>query len=114
MKAGLRETRAWLSLWNRWQPDLFIDCHVTDGADYQYNITYQFEHHEGVAPSVLSWSGDESAKFFPPWKPRATSVSWYLEFANNRDFSKGAFVTSTVVRVAAQLLYPLAKHGPAS
>src|ERR1043166_3854231 len=46
MKADTAETRAWLSLWNRWKPDLFIDCHVTDGADYQYNITYQHEHHD--------------------------------------------------------------------
>ncbi len=55
MKADTPETRAWLSLWNQWKPDLFIDCHVTDGADYQYNITYQHEHHAGVAPSVLAW-----------------------------------------------------------
>src|SRR6266511_3924077 len=55
MKADTPETRAWLSLWNRWKPDLFIDCHVTDGADYQYNITYQHEHHAGVAESLLAW-----------------------------------------------------------
>src|SRR6266550_3452818 len=40
MKADAPETRAWLRLWNSWNPDLFIDCHVTDGADYRYNITY--------------------------------------------------------------------------
>src|SRR6185369_16929325 len=33
MKADTPETRAWLKLWDEWQPDLFIDCHVTDGAD---------------------------------------------------------------------------------
>src|SRR5712691_13019545 len=31
MKADAPETRAWLSLWNKWRHDLFIDCHVTDG-----------------------------------------------------------------------------------
>jgi murein tripeptide amidase MpaA len=36
LKAETPEIRAWLQLFNRWQPDLFIDCHVTDGADYQY------------------------------------------------------------------------------
>jgi hypothetical protein len=39
MKADTPETRAWLKLWDEWQPDLFIDCHVTDGADYRCNIT---------------------------------------------------------------------------
>src|ERR1700704_5700357 len=58
MKADTPETRAWLALWNEWQPDLFVDCHVTDGADYRYNITYQHEHHAGVAPGVLAWEED--------------------------------------------------------
>ena len=47
MKADTPETRAWLKLWDQWQPDLFIDCHVTDGADYRCNITYHHEHHDG-------------------------------------------------------------------
>jgi murein tripeptide amidase MpaA len=90
MKADTPETRAWLSLWNHWQPDLFIDCHVTDGADYQYNITYQFEHHEGIAPSVLSWEREVmNGKVFPAMEAAGNIVSWYLEFADNRDFSKG-------------------------
>ncbi|HKR58846.1 MAG TPA: M14 family metallopeptidase [Pyrinomonadaceae bacterium] len=90
MKADTPETRAWLALWNRWHPDLFIDCHVTDGADYQYNITYQFEHHEGIAPSVLAWEREVmNGKVFPAMEAEGNVVSWYLEFADNRDFPKG-------------------------
>ena len=90
MKADTPETRAWLELWNRWHPDLFIDCHVTDGADYQYNITYQFEHHDGIAPSVLAWEREVmDKKVFPATEAAGNVVSWYLEFADNRDFSKG-------------------------
>lgn len=90
MKADTPETRAWLRLWNGWHPDLFIDCHVTDGADYQYNITYQFEHHEGIAPSVLAWEREVmNGKVFPAMEAEGNIVSWYLEFADNRDFSKG-------------------------
>src|SRR5258705_4194442 len=58
MKADTPETRAWLSLWNEWQPDLFIDCHVTDGADYRSNITYHFERHEGLDPEIVEWEQD--------------------------------------------------------
>ncbi|HEV7797944.1 MAG TPA: M14 family metallopeptidase [Pyrinomonadaceae bacterium] len=90
MKADTSETRAWLSLWNRWTPDLFIDCHVTDGADYRYNITYQHEHHEGVAPSVLAWEKkviDE--RVAPATEAAGNVVSWYLEFIDNRDLPKG-------------------------
>ena len=47
MKADAPETRAWLALWNEWKPDFFIDCHVTDGADFHYNLTYEYAHHRG-------------------------------------------------------------------
>jgi hypothetical protein len=90
MKADTPETRSWLALWNRWKPDLFIDCHVTDGADYQYNITYQHEHHAGVAESVLAWEKrviDE--RVAPATEAAGNTVSWYLEFIDNRDLTKG-------------------------
>jgi murein tripeptide amidase MpaA len=90
MKADTPETRAWLSLWNLWKPDLFVDCHVTDGADYQYNITYQHEHHAGVAESVLAWEKkviDE--RVAPATEAAGNVISWYLEFIDNRDLTKG-------------------------
>jgi len=90
MKADAPETRAWLRLWNNWQPDLFIDCHVTDGADYRYNITYHHEHHGGVPPSVLAWERDVFDKRVPPqMEAEGNVVSWYLEFKDNRDLAKG-------------------------
>lgn len=90
MKADTPETRAWLVLWNHWQPDLFIDCHVTDGADYRYNITFQHEHHAGVAEPVLAWE----KKVFDDRVAAETEaagnlISWYLEFIDNRDLPKG-------------------------
>src|SRR6185295_2404586 len=90
MKADTPETRAWLSLWNEWKPDLFIDCHVTDGADYRYNITYQHEHHAGIPETVLAWERkviDE--RVAPATESAGNIVSWYLEFIDNRDLPKG-------------------------
>lgn len=90
MKADTPETRAWLSLWNHWKPDLFIDCHVTDGADYQYNITYQHEHHAGIAPSVLAWEEQViDARVAPATAAAGNVISWYLEFIDNRDLPRG-------------------------
>jgi len=69
---------------------LFIDCHVTDGADYRVNITFQHEHHEGVAPSVLAWEKrviDE--RVAAATEAAGNVVSWYLEFIDNRDLTKG-------------------------
>src|SRR5689334_9368358 len=90
MKADTPETRAWLRLWNEWQPDLFIDCHVTDGADYRCNITYHHEHHAGIDDAVLDWERD----VFDDKVKNATAaagnvISWYLEFIDNRDLTLG-------------------------
>jgi hypothetical protein len=90
MKADTPETRAWLRLWNEWQPDLFIDCHVTDGADYRCNITYHHEHHAGIDDAVLDWERD----VFDDKVKQATGaagnvISWYLEFIDNRDLTLG-------------------------
>ena len=35
-----RRRAAFLREWNRWLPDFFVDDHVTDGADYQYDMTF--------------------------------------------------------------------------
>ncbi|HEX2271988.1 MAG TPA: M14 family metallopeptidase, partial [Pyrinomonadaceae bacterium] len=90
MKADTPETRAWLKLWNEWNPDLFIDCHVTDGADYRCNITYHHERHSGVDSAVVEWEQDVFGGHVAPATAAAGNViSWYLEFIDNRDLTLG-------------------------
>jgi Zinc carboxypeptidase len=90
MKADTPETRAWIQLWNQWQPDLFIDCHVTDGADYRCNITYHHEHHAGVDSAVIEWERDVfGGKVAPATEAAGNVISWYLEFIDNRDLTLG-------------------------
>ncbi len=43
LKADAPETRGFLREWNHWLPDFFVDNHVTDGADYQYDVTFSIE-----------------------------------------------------------------------
>ncbi|WP_224482899.1 M14 family metallopeptidase [Robertkochia aurantiaca] len=40
---------------NQYDPDLYIDVHVTDGADYQYDITYGYTGDTGYSPAVEEW-----------------------------------------------------------
>lgn len=90
MKAETPETRAWLRLWQQWQPDLFIDCHVTDGADYRCNITYHHEHHAGVDSAVIEWEREVfGGKVAPATEAAGNVISWYLEFIDNRDLTLG-------------------------
>jgi murein tripeptide amidase MpaA len=90
MKADAPETRAWLKLWTEWNPDLLIDCHVTDGADFQYNITYIYEHHEHASAPVLSWMRDAfDQRIFPATESTGNLLAQYMTFRDNRDLAKG-------------------------
>jgi hypothetical protein len=55
MKADAPEMRAWLSLWNTWQPDLHIDTHTTDGGDWQYDIMPAWDTSPLGAEAVAKW-----------------------------------------------------------
>ncbi|CCQ12071.1 FIG00951757: hypothetical protein [Pseudoalteromonas luteoviolacea B = ATCC 29581] len=41
-KLDTPEVRSILNVINEYQPELYVDVHVTDGADYQYDVTYGF------------------------------------------------------------------------
>ena len=54
-KLDTPEVRALVAAIERWQPDLYLDLHVTDGADYQYDITYGWNPPHGWSPAIASW-----------------------------------------------------------
>ncbi|SEN48100.1 Zinc carboxypeptidase [Sphingomonas gellani] len=56
VKAESPEIRAMLTLFNTIDPDLFVDIHVTDGLDYQYDITFGFQDAPYTAsPAINRW-----------------------------------------------------------
>lgn len=56
LKADTVEMRAWLAMWRAWLPDFFIDVHSTDGADYQYALTYSLETHGNLEAGLTAWT----------------------------------------------------------
>ncbi len=50
--------RAVISVLRQWQPDLYLDLHVTDGADYQYDITFGGNGKDGWSPAIGNWIED--------------------------------------------------------
>ncbi|MFV1979996.1 MAG: M14 family metallopeptidase [Rhodothermia bacterium] len=40
---------------NDWDPDLYLDLHVTDGADYQADITYGYNGPHAWSPEIADW-----------------------------------------------------------
>src|SRR5688572_26697389 len=47
LKADTPEMRAMIGLLRKYQPALYMDLHVTDGVDYQYDITFAFSGWRG-------------------------------------------------------------------
>jgi murein tripeptide amidase MpaA len=55
MKADAPETRSFLKMFHHWMPDFFVDDHVTDGADFQYDVTFNIDATPDVAPATAQW-----------------------------------------------------------
>ncbi len=55
MKADAAEMRAMIRAIDTWHPDLYVDLHVTDGADYQYDVTYGWNGPAGFSPAIANW-----------------------------------------------------------
>jgi hypothetical protein len=90
IKADAPEMQAWLKLWQRWLPDFLIDVHTTDGADYQYDLTWYTEDPHKLDPAVSDWQHDVIVNHaMPAYEKRGHLASIYLEFKDGRDPRKG-------------------------
>jgi murein tripeptide amidase MpaA len=58
MKLDQAEMQAVMGLIHKYNPDLYVDIHVTDGIDYQYDVTYGYNGEDGVwsrSPAIAKW-----------------------------------------------------------
>ncbi|CAN5430415.1 M14 family metallopeptidase [soil metagenome] len=58
LKLDQPEMRAVRGLILKYRPDLYVDVHVTDGMDYQYDVTYGFNGEDGAfsrSPAASAW-----------------------------------------------------------
>ncbi len=76
LKADAPEMRDWLKLWNAWLPDFLIDIHTTDGADYQYDLTWYTEDWGPLDAGVKAWQNDAlKARIFTAVEKRGHLLS---------------------------------------
>lgn len=59
LKIDSPELQAWVQLYNKWLPDFFVDCHTTDGADYQYSLTYIGEDENNLTKEQHQWQAEK-------------------------------------------------------
>ena len=83
IKADAPETRALLMLYQKWMPELFIDIHVTNGADFQYVSTYGLDHCGFLAPDLFKWTKDLFEKELKAkMESKGYPIFPYFEFNN--------------------------------
>jgi murein tripeptide amidase MpaA len=70
MKADSPEMQAMLRLINQWSPALYLDIHVTDGIDQQYDITFGYNGDSGA----FSWSPHISQWLNEVYRPSAEAA----------------------------------------
>ncbi len=100
MKADAPETRAFLRLWNEWRPDFFFDLHVTDGADFQYNITYEYAHFQEVSPFIKNWMDEYfDGRIVAEVEKEGNLLTHYLEFGG-REVTSGIYTFIATPRFA--------------
>jgi hypothetical protein len=74
MKADAPEMQSMLKLVNEWNPDFIIDTHTTDGADYQYTVTYSLEWSKNIYHQTGQWLKEN----FVPYLENGVEDKGYL------------------------------------
>ncbi len=100
MKAEAPETRALLAgVFTAWWPDLLVDTHTTDGADYQHDVTYSFAHGPAVPVAIERWAVDAfEGRVVPRLEAMGHLPAPYLSFRKGNDPRSGIDYGSTPPR----------------
>ncbi|MBN2489943.1 MAG: peptidase M14 [Planctomycetes bacterium] len=89
MKAEAPETRAALALGARWDPDLFLDLHTTNGSKHRYALTFSSSVHPNADRTVQDFADRVLLpEVFAALRPRYDTF-YYGDFLDDRDPEKG-------------------------
>jgi hypothetical protein len=89
-KLDTKEVRSVVQVMNDYDPDLYMDIHVTDGADYQYDITFGGIGLQGNSPGISNWL----ETIYKPTADKDLKANGHvpgplLLALNDRDFTQG-------------------------
>jgi len=101
-KADSPEMKAMIGLINRVHPDLYLDLHVTDGIDYQYDTTFGSASEDGKyarSPAIAKFLEGIYRNEVSAALKRNGHIPGHLVFAvDDRDLGKGLGATATSPR----------------
>jgi hypothetical protein len=110
-KLDTEEVAALVLVMNDWDPDLYLDLHVTDGADYQADITYGYNGSHAWSPAIAQWLDTVFRPTVDSALIEAGHVPAPLLFSANRmDMTGGNFEWTAAPRFSTG--YSDARHLP--
>lgn len=59
IKCDAANTRSFISIFRKWEPELFVDTHVSNGADYPYTMTLISTQHSKLNPILENYLQNE-------------------------------------------------------
>lgn len=73
IKSDTRNTQSFAQIYQKLQPEWFIDNHVSNGADYQYTLTHLFTQHNKLGGDLGKYLHDS---FMPELEDSLASKNW--------------------------------------
>ncbi|NNE32106.1 MAG: M14 family metallopeptidase [Winogradskyella sp.] len=73
IKADTKNAKAFAKIFHLIQPDVFIDNHVSNGADYQYTLTHLFTQHNKLGGKLGAYL---HTQVMPELEQKLQSKSW--------------------------------------
>lgn len=89
LKADAPEMRALLKMYTAWLPEMLIDNHVTDGTDYQYDLTISASTEQEVWPTVGRWNSAFLKNVLAALDKDGHAAGRYADPRDPSDLSKG-------------------------
>jgi hypothetical protein len=91
LKADAPETRAFMAMFHRWLPDFFVDNHVTDGADYQYDVTFTIDDGPNMPPATAKWVDEVATPELEKYVDAHGHLAFptYINLVNDNDPADG-------------------------
>jgi hypothetical protein len=80
VKSDSRNAQSIIKLFHEWNPDILVDTHVSDGADYQYAMTLISPFPQNTGPSLTSYLNDKMVPaLFEQMKAVGSEMIPYVE-----------------------------------
>lgn len=75
IKCDSKNAQSFNQLYQHFQPDVFLDTHTSNGADYQYTITLIASQHNKMAPAMASYQNE---RLLPALYKEMAAAKWEM------------------------------------